>query len=126
LHRGPQCPFTNTFTLWLDADGRPVSKALAEMTAGEVRAALEWHLAEAARLSRASANWSEIAETLATGGTPPDLSEAAIATGAAALRASAAASAKAPRLQQLVLAAMPQWRSEKLGFVEALERYWPR
>lgn len=113
------------YTLWLDAAGKPVEKALAEMTAAEVVQAAQWQHDEMERLVRIAEPWDQIAEDLGRG-IEPDIGPDRVKEGVAALRASAAAVEKNARLMQLILAAMPQWPGSGVNFGAAVRRYWPR
>ena len=55
------------FTLWLNCDGKPVAKPLAEMTAAEVLQTLYWRRDEVARLERIVAPYMKIATDLSLG-----------------------------------------------------------
>ena len=88
--------FNERFTVYLDAEGKPVERTLREMTAGEVLKALEWLGEEIARLERGEALkcFGEAEQTLA-------------------------------RLMHRVIAILPPQATEHLALRDALLRYWP-
>jgi hypothetical protein len=114
------------FTLWLNSEGKPVEKPLAEMTAGEVSLALQWQQDEQRRLERIAAPWAKMAEDWSARGIQPDITEVQWREAVDALRAAAAATQKMQRLMQLLYAAIPQWHSSGLTFGAALRRFWSR
>src|ERR1700751_1159081 len=78
--------FNERFTLYLNAEGKPVQRTLREMTAGEVLQAMEWQRAEAGRLKAETAPfgaWANAVEEGRLDDIPPDVSteelEAAVA-----------------------------------------------
>ena len=57
--------FSETFTIYRNAEGQPVERAVGNMTAGEVLTALEWSGTECDRLvAEVEANVPELAAAL--------------------------------------------------------------
>ena len=108
------------FTVRLDGDGRPIEKAVPEMTADEVVAAWRWLFEEAMRLERKTAPEStqreEITERLERGEALSDAESAYID-----------ARDKALRLCDLVWAAMSLDRdsTRRMALEDAVRRWWP-
>jgi hypothetical protein len=88
------------FTLYLDAEGKPVQRRLGDMTADEVVSAIEWLDAEADRLDQLSA----VAPLIV-----------------------AQAHEKADRLARAVVAVLDREGAPDSGIslFEAIHRYWP-
>jgi hypothetical protein len=121
------------FTVWLNTDGKPVQKALREMTGGEVLMAGEWLEEECERLAAASDKLRDLIAPLhERNARDPEavFSKAELATMQAAITSgdeTIAALEKANRLTQAIVAAMPQWREPtNMTLSQALKRYWPK
>lgn len=117
--------FNERFTLYLNAEGKPVQRTLGEMTAAEVALAVEWQEAEAIRLEVEADQAREIAAALedkrADGITFADIYAAG-----AKLQAAAEAENRSVRLLELVQAKLPLWRRrDPFPLAEALKRWWP-
>ncbi len=119
--------FNEKFTLYLNGAGKPVERALSEMTSGEVLRALEWHSEEADRLEREAEPFCRIAESVEAGGEwPEDMSQEAARHAAALLGRSCDACEKDARLLHQVSVLIPQWRRHKgMNLSEAVRRFWP-
>jgi hypothetical protein len=113
------------FTLYLNADRKPVQRTLREMTVGEVIAAIEWSAIETERLEREAVPASALIAAIEEG-CEKEIATADIKAAAAAVRAAGNAMNRHATLLSLVHAAMPQWRGQKtLGLYQAIRRYWP-
>jgi hypothetical protein len=120
--------FNERFTLYLNAKGEPVQRALRTMTANEVLLAFAWTRDQAARCEREA----EPAEALAVAIEENRWEALADQTGQSMcfagelLRAKAKAFDHHAQLLRLIQAAMPQWQEHNdKGLHEALRRYWP-
>jgi hypothetical protein len=122
--------FNERFTIYLNTEGEPVQRALHEMTAAEVLLALKWQAAEADKLQAEVEPWLKIGDLIDAGRSdelPAELTADELDAAGARCLVAADAAQHVRRLQSLICAAMPQWRSgsgEPLD--KALHRYWPR
>ncbi len=120
------------FTVRLDVDGIPIEKAVPEMTAGEVAAAICWNNEEAELLEREAAQendrWDPIVE--ADRESLPQLSAAeldAFLAHVALCENSAAALQKRVRLMGLICARLRACNADpQMSTVSALKQFWPR
>jgi hypothetical protein len=120
--------FNEQFTIYLNADGKPVQRALREMTADEVVAAVTWSHAEAKRLEREAAPWQELMAAAADDhlGELADKTLSELEAAILVLRKAAEANEKHGRLLNSIQAAMPKWHQHPhVGAREALRRWWP-
>jgi hypothetical protein len=116
-------PFNELFTLYLNADGRPVQRALRDMTAGEVMTAINWQMdhAEALR-SQAEAGNERCAALTASSPESVTADDMAFMDRQEALCGAASTELeKAKRLLELVGSQVPP--AMKLG--EGIKRVWP-
>ena len=116
--------FNEPFTIYLDADGKPVQRTLREMTAGEVMQAMQWHAAEADRLEAAcdgipnpdnQADWAAI----------DTMSAYERQRAVAKLRTASEAAERAAHLWELVWAQIPEKARATMKLREAVGRHWP-
>ena len=111
------------FVVSLDPEGCPVQRALHEMIATEVLAAIEWHTDEALRLQEQAASCLETAEAaeidIRDSDMPADARRVLEGGGEATVLG------KAARLLALVVSALPK-DGERLPLRERILSTWPR
>jgi hypothetical protein len=122
--------FNERFTLYLNTEGKPVQRALREMTAAEVLLALKWQTAEAVKLEAEVEPWLKIGDMIEAGRSdevPAELTANELRAAGARCLVAAEASLRVRRLRSLICTTMPQWRNGSgLPLDKALCRYWPR
>jgi hypothetical protein len=114
------------FTIYLDAEDKPVQRTLGEMTSGEVMQAIRWHIDECSRLEIEGAPAAvAIAAAIEGWRDPkvPDLTAGELEAASMALQRCAELSAAYERLTRLVRAALPR-RSDQLPLADAVRLYW--
>jgi len=121
----PDAP-NERFTIYLNADGKPVQRPLREMTPDEVLKAMEWHHAEADRCVREAEPAKAVAIAMAEGRRAElaNMTRQEWRAAMTLIETAEAASARAERLISLVLAQCPP-RYENTPFNVGLRRWWP-
>jgi hypothetical protein len=120
--------FSEKFTVRIDADGKPVQRALREMTAGEVIAAVERSAEEVDRLAREALPAEEIAVALEEGRHEAlaGMTGEEVWAAQAALRAAGEAMERHAGLLSLIHGALPEWQEPtRKAFHDALLHHWP-
>jgi hypothetical protein len=121
--------FNERFTIYLNTAGKPVQRALREMTAAEVLLALDWQTTEASKLQAEAEPWAKIGDLIDAGRMDevPDLSPDEFRIAGDRLNEAADALLRLRRLRSQICTTMPQWRNGSgLPLDKALHRYWPR
>jgi hypothetical protein len=120
--------FNERFTLYLNAAGKPVQRALREMTPAEVMLALEWAEAETQRLNAEADPARKIGEAVEQERTEEiaHLTEAELVEAMERLEAAANALERDKRLLSAITASMPQWRGTGIPLRQAIRRFWPK
>ena len=121
--------FSEPFTIYLNTKGKPVQRALREMTPAEVLLELEWQTAAADNLQAEVEPWLKIGELIEAGRSdevPAELTADELHAAGERCHAAAEASLRVRRLRSLICTTMPQWRNGSgLPLDKALHRYWP-
>ena len=117
------------FTLYINHEGKPIQRALREMTAAEVLLALKWQTAETDKLQAEVEPWLKIGDLIEAGRPdeePADLTANELRAAGVRCLTAADASLRLRQLRRLICTSMPQWRNgRELPLDKALRCYWP-
>jgi hypothetical protein len=112
------------FVVSLNPEGCPVQRALHEMTATEVLAAIEWHTDEALRLQEQTVSCVEPAEAAEMDILDLEMQDGVRRVAKGGVAAAATTLGKAARLLALVVSALPK-HGEFLPLRERILSTWP-
>ena len=119
--------FNERFTIYLNADGKPVQRTLREMTADEVMQAEQWNADESQRLHDEVEHTRAAISAIRAKGTRLTADDIAAIQAAKQLNERASdAIERVQRLMALIEAQIPQWeRHPNMTMRVALRRWWP-